>query len=75
MNYGLRQQMADFYGLSRHSNPHINTILSALQYAISSGRADELAGVAKEWMGSEDETVELTIEYVPTVEYVPIKRE
>ena len=64
--------MADFYGLSRHSNPHINTILSALQYAISSGRTDEFAQMARGWMGSEDETVELTIEYVPTVEIVPI---
>lgn len=74
MQYGLRQQLADYYGLSRNVQPSIETILSALRYAVAMGRDEEFAEIAKQWLDSQggEETVELTVDYYPTVEIIPI---
>lgn len=73
MKYGIRQQLADYYGLNRTPQPSIETILSALRYAVAMGRDEEFAEIAKQWLDSQGgETLELTVEYLPTVEIIPI---
>lgn len=78
MTYGLRQQLADYYGLNRSPQPSIETILSALRYAVAMGRDEEFAEIAKQWLDSQggEETTELTVEMTqelePEWEIIPI---
>ena len=73
---GIRQQLAAHFGLQRHNaNTHVQTVIDALHYSVSTGQVDELAACVKDWLAAQGEqTVELTEELMPTVQIVPIGR-